>query len=444
MNKNITHNIYENANSTNTMKLMKLYEILDTIKNGDENLNQIEEARKLGKESPQYGEIKRKRTSVAWNASFKNYGRSNDDITGATGIVYMDKDSLSQEEIKAFKELLMGLSYVIAIWISFGGNGIGCLVNCEEVTMANFKSVWEQINSEVGIGFDEGVKKIGQINFLSYDPDIRINYNASSFPHKENWKRTEGNTSISGKINKPLFISNDTRIEQEKINKEYYNNSNSSSNSLNLVCPRNTPFIRIFNSGISYKSRLPQEVFGGNKVVSFSSPIPFYEVNTGYDILEGKRNICLFAIASNFLKINPALDKEKLLAEMFSINNFRCKPPLPPGEIITIVNSCYKRLNEDKLNPAIKYRSIVANPNIYMENEEWRTLISIETGRIRRERTIAAITEAIKLLKDQGIIITQKQVAAAIDNSKETIKKYWKLFKTDVTNYNKLIRMKIR
>lgn len=118
---------------------------------------------------------------VTWNAEFNNK-RSLKNISNLSGYMYMDIDdfsSMSEEEV--FNILTDdGLPFIKSVWKSFGGNGLGFLVNIEGLTIENFKWNWLNICKKfesLGVKVDKATKDITRINVLSLDPNLFIRDN---------------------------------------------------------------------------------------------------------------------------------------------------------------------------------------------------------------------------------------------------------------------------
>jgi hypothetical protein len=423
MNTNLKFNIFESLKSKTTFKYMELNEVLELIKNGDADKPLIEAARLVGKGHASYKIIKDNRLSISWN-SILNDGKKKSDFKAMTGLMYTDKDNLTVDEINNFKQALMIFPYVIAVWVSFGAKGIGCLINIDGIPEEKFLSAWEQINKEIGIGFDEKVKSIANMNVLSYDPDIRINYSSTPFPF------INENVSTTGEKKYLLNVTN------EITEKGHYDNIYTSS----CVYEHNTLFEKtIYNSTVSYKTVMPEYVFDGAPYKIFPETVPFYQVNTFLNFTEGGRNQAMHAIASNLFKINPFENKQSILLEMYKINKLQCKPPLLSSEISKIVNGCYKTKIDGKLAPRPGRRTIVLNEALNTNLTTKRKNIGTATGELRRERTKDSIQKGINTLKIVGKKITQKDVALAANKCIKTIKNHWHFFKVDITEFNKNI-----
>ena len=106
-----------------------------------------------------------------------------------SGYIYIDIDDFIDKPFQDVWDILSddGLSFVKAVWRSFGGNGIGCLIKVDGLTVDNYKSTWNSLyklfNERFGFKLDAQTKDITRINVLSFDPDIFIKADANVVPY---------------------------------------------------------------------------------------------------------------------------------------------------------------------------------------------------------------------------------------------------------------------
>lgn len=193
-------------------------EILNAIKNNPQK-NLILKARRSGKNNSQkhhkihsygkelevnyYDYIKiTKIPSVTWALSLKkdDVKRKNDVIDeNVNGFIYYDVDNYDNCTIDDIKKALSSAVSVVAVWKSFGGNGLGFLIYAEGLNKENFVPTWEHYKKEFErfaisklnaerdsdappafLSLDPVTKDFTRLNILSYDPDIYIS-NFSKF-----------------------------------------------------------------------------------------------------------------------------------------------------------------------------------------------------------------------------------------------------------------------
>ena len=393
--KNSSFNTYLNWKATTTDKLLSQTDLFEWIKGGNGNGELINALRKYKKGECQYENLKKMLPIVAWNANFDN-GKKGTDFKSMSGCLYFDKDALTEEQIIGYKDSLMTFPYVIATWKSLGGRGIGCLIKAD-IAKEDFSWAWEQINSEIGISFDTGAKKLTQPNVISYDPDIRINEGAVAYQFTA---PPPDDKKVHSTLNK---------------GKEY-------------IYDYTTPFDSKDDELFTYHTRLDDSVFGDKQYAAFEVKIDFFKIYTPVNkIQEGKRHNSLLAICNRMLKLNPKVSKDHLLRRFCSINKDRCTIPLPLPELKGIFESCYKKLLDSKLYAKPDKRSLVFKDNSGLSTQAKRKIIPTEIGKLRRKRTEKKLRAAFLDLqsKNEAISPTQEAVAKFARVSPRTVKNYW-------------------
>lgn len=433
MKLDLEFNTYKGWETKSIYQTLKLEEILELIRTG-EDAEEIQVARQFGKGHDLYNFIKSRRQMISWNCTFTN-GKTEANLKAFTGLVFMDKDNLTEQQVVELKALLMLRSDVVACWRSFGGNGIGCLIKVDGITKENFSNAWNEINQEINIEFDKGVKKLVQLNALSYDPDLRYNKDATSFSFKV----------------KPLSLSTEQNISSHKKHKnvEEFDRIRSEED-LGILLKKTThlrgltPLAkRPFKSKIRLKTEIDAKYFDNTGTAEFDQPIEFVKVDCKYKIKEGRRNSCLIAIAASLIELNHAENKGLMFDHLKFINENQCTPPLPIKEVSNIFNYCLKKYKAGSLIVKPRKRSIVFNESCTLSRIERFQRCAKISARIKRNKTQEQIKFTIELLKEKQQIILQKDVATNCGKCRETIQKYWPLFKDDVDKYNNSINQNL-
>jgi len=435
--KETQFNVYENWMSTRTLKKVDLKYVINQIKNGNGNKENIEVARALGKEHPKYNDIKSKTNIIGWNTTFSN-GKTKEDVTGMTGFLYLDKDNLGEEEIMGYKELLMTFPFVVAVWKSFGGKGLGCLAKCDAVTLENFNSVWEAIEKILGSDFDHKVKVASKINVISYDDDIRVNLSASSFDYTPECNK---NVSTTNRINKPVYCSSNSNGNTKK---ELYNTVNTVIINKNYLIGLNEVFLFAYKkSKMVFETQYDQSNYNESGFIIFDEPTPHLKVNSRYFIKEGKRNDSMTAWLSALLILNPKKDRA-LLFDYFKRQNIKkCLPPLPEKQLKATFNSLYKNLKNGKLYANSQSRYIIFPEGCPLSVSERFSESGRVGSKVKEMRTINIIKKAVEKLKTIGKIIKKNHVVKMAKKCENTIYKHWHLIENDITRHNANINAKI-
>jgi len=134
------------STNVNNSKQINEQEIYELIRTGGDHKDLVTEARLLGKQSETYDKNKIKVPAVLWYSTFTSY-KDTKHLSSLTNFIYCDIDSV--EDIDKTKDKLKQIPYIRAIWISFGGNGLGFSVKCDILTQFQLKSM-KRIGVKVG------------------------------------------------------------------------------------------------------------------------------------------------------------------------------------------------------------------------------------------------------------------------------------------------------
>ena len=416
---------------------VSLTEALNKIKTEDDFTPFIEAIRQAGKKHKFYDYVKGNRECICWNSVFYT-GRKEEDIKAMTGFIYMDKDNLSDDQVKAYKALLINQEYVAAAWRSIGGRGIGCLMYCDQVTKENFKAIWNEIDELIGIEFDAQTNSLNRLNVISYDPEIFINENPNSFISKGSTKAESSHLACKSVFE---FVSTNTYENQLfDTKKEKYTLIKENT----CLYTYTSDSDGLYNPNIALETRFDESVYEGQDYKVFYTPVDFMKINTWAKIPEGRRNNSLVAIISQMFKINEDYIRrdtseatKSLLAEVFRLNNLLCQPPMEAPEILKIFKHCNTRFHTGKLYTKAKKKTVSFSQSCTKSPKEKQSVAGKAGGEVRRLRTKKSIEDAVEVLRAGKSRITQDEVAKITKKSTKTVGKYWEHFKPMVKIHNK-------
>lgn len=389
---------YDSIKNSKISEVLKIEDVINTIKNGDDNLPLIKTAREYGKGSTQYDLIKRNNLpTFRYNFLFKE-SASNKNIISSTGLIYIDVD----ENIIMPKDN----EYVYAYWKSLSNIGYGLLVKVDNLTTVNFKYVYNEISELLGVESDESARKATQQTVVSYDPDLYYNSASSIYNYKEIKKVSSPNKL---KKKKECITTNDTFNQNDTFKKVRFNNIND-----------------------YFKNSKEKYIYFKDKKVSICNPfIPKV-------VKKGSRNSIMFIYLSQIVVLNMSVSKSyiKILANSINLNVMR--PKLKENEINNIINSIFKLKKTKELKMMLNQeRRILFNPSIKIPFKEKMIIVNGELSFKKRE---IAKEEIYLVLEDWNFVkngkITQKKVSSELGFSLSKVKRYWKDFKSYISDLN--------
>ncbi|WP_396167109.1 primase C-terminal domain-containing protein [Flavobacterium sp.] len=393
-------NHFKNCESPSVLGKITVDEVLHKIKYGDENLLNIKKARDYGKGHPQYDELKKTvLPTFRFNFLFKVYA-NNENAVNPTGLIYIDVDNTIE---------IPHSDYIYAMWRSLSNTGYGILVKVDNLTLDNFKDVYESLGIILGVKVDDGARKPIQQNVLSYDPSLYCNTDSRVYEYEHSKKASP---SIIKK-KKECIVLNEASVHQSRI-KERVDNS-----------------FEYFIGNNSDKEFLYFE----NKIKICAPFMPWHGIE------KGNRNNFLFRLLSQFALLNPTFGRNYLQNKSAYFNK-KINPNLTKIEINSIVNSVIKKREEDTLEIYLnKERLILFNPNMELTKLEKCQIVGSVLGAKKNKETQQAMYE---ILEDWDFEefgqITQKLVISISKFSRSRVQRHWFHFKDyveDLNNENK-------
>lgn len=379
---------YGHAKDIIVQTTVSVDEILETIKNGNEYLPIIEEARKIGKGNAEYDIIKTENLpTFRFNFLFKD-SVSNRNIIAPTGLIYLDADNIDWIPFN---------KYVYASWKSLSNSGYSILVKVDGLTQDNFKEVYEELSFIIGIKTDIGARKPVQQTVLSYDCNLYNNPYSLTYIYS----KKEKVSSSTIKEKKEVGIGGcDTLHRKKKLGTIRFND-------INDYFPDETRKYIVFK----------------DKKMICNPFIPRV-------IKEGTRNSTLFFLLSQYALLNP-LHGETFLLSIGRTIVSKMHPPLKEQELKSTVRKILQGREDKTLT--LHYneaRRVLFNPKLKLSRKEIMQIVNRELGNIRKELTRAIIYDALESWDSEidGKLI-QVSLAEKAKLGVSTIKRYWKEFK---------------
>lgn len=172
--------------------------ILQRIEYGDdEKIKYLHEARLHGRKpvdcpiwNYDYDNWKLKSRHIIWGSISNGISFEEITIDSFTGLVYgeFDKNELNDAglTVEVLKEKIIKYPFIVAVWQSFGGNGIGLLASVQGIkTVWDYKSTYIQLSElfvkDIGLAMDKRCKSPVRKNALAYDPELLLNEYPTEF-----------------------------------------------------------------------------------------------------------------------------------------------------------------------------------------------------------------------------------------------------------------------
>ena len=365
--------------------------ILEKIQKGEtEKFTKL--ARSYGKHSLDYDRIKFQIPTFTPNACFSKK-RELKYLQEPSGFIYIDLDDYNDTNFLKQDE------YIYSCWRSLSDTGVGALVKVNGISAQNFKECWTYLSTYFkgyGITIDKQTSDITRQNVISFDPNIYINKNSTSLYADQITNQTY--TSL------PQFQDS----KESTLSGLFYGFEETSLTD---------------SSRIIYRTTLDD--YKGKSYVVIEEGKTSRSCYLPKEIRAGERHNWMVGHTVSLLFNNPTITMEMLYNSVFHSNLTHCHPPMMNSEIMSIVKWYWNKHSRGMLDYHPKLKKIWFDPSVNIHRNEKRKIVGIETGRLRRGKTLKTLNSVYLELSSESSKVTQKMVAEKSKLSIGTVKKYW-------------------
>lgn len=308
------------------------------------------------RESELFKNTKKQLDLVFWNTVFSDEGTTAKHVIGTTGYLFFDIDTpISSVNI------LKNNPHVHVFWRSCTGKGYGGLIKVKNLPKEVSPVLYRNIMTKAGLVdmVDPACSNVNRGNFISYDPNIRKNFNFKSLT-----------IDVSEIVNKEYdFLKTSPKSKVRVVLK---------TEDLDVVYKDKVPFV-LFSTKLEMEKSI---TWGKYELIKmFSTKQKYHEVNIYSKIKDGKRNTTLFATAHMIVWINRKnITISSLATVMRQLNNVRCDNPLPEEELLEICKKAMAKVNEKPVEN--KEFRFLFNTNANLSHEDKMKLIGQERVKI--------------------------------------------------------------
>ena len=117
---------------------------------------------------------------IMWQGIFHH--RSNNGCAFLTGLMCIDVDHKTDEELKMVKQTVMGWGCTYCCFKSPSGDGLKVVINTDSSSLIHYGNFYRQVEqifiNQFGIEPDDDCEDVGRACYCSFDPDLYYNPNA--------------------------------------------------------------------------------------------------------------------------------------------------------------------------------------------------------------------------------------------------------------------------
>ena len=299
-----------------------------------------------------------------------------------SGYVYLDIDNVTDAE-RYKQQLICNYPDMISlICISSGGKGLSLLIRINEIISSHchFKKVIQFLKSEVfqGIEFDEKTERLGNMWFISHDPNLYYNPSALvTVPTAQNC------------------------LDQSILHSEYGNNTLYYAEKRISKIP-----ISLINRSLNTSTLFP-----GDKPIHIET-IDWVEIKLPRVIKDGKRASTIASLIHRLFQLNREVDPVFIFAYIYRINEHLTEPKWRTyRDLLALFNFHYRIIHtEGYIFKGSRKKRIHISKDLNIEGVSRPAIANTLNGAIKSNRTKKKILKAIEELRDSN----QKETASAI------------------------------
>ena len=409
---NIT--FYDGITKNKPSRYLTLQEVYEFIK-ASPNVGLIETIRILkGNNDNYYRELKLKLPVITPHVEAIGRKLAGDEFDinfkSFTQIMYFDIDDVQNVHEEKQRIINQYKDFVSLVCISPSGKGISIFVQVEnELTQENFMPIWNSIrlNEFAGEDIDFKATGIARTMFLSYDPEVYFNPDATVAVNciLEEKQGTDPNTC------------NNNKIYNNTINSHFSSTNTTTKDKYNLY-------------SIDYVLKLvntstPVEV--NNHIVDVKE-VEFVGMYIPKIIPAKKRHKTLYIMMHQLYYLNPELEIDVIYSFIWYINSVFVRPKLDKFELLRHFNNVVKQIHSSSIvHVNFRKRRIHFNKNCwYITPKDKMYLAKKLLGLYKRHENKQKIIDAIQQLEASNKKITNVAIKIITGLDVKTIRNHRK------------------
>ena len=394
--------LYDEGITNNTpSSTIEINQLVDIIRNNPFGKD-FSTLRSLSKEDSSYSELKldlprcQPNCVVRYNSiKTENFQRN---YVRGSGYVYLDIDNVTDAE-RYKQQLICNYPDMISlICISSGGKGLSLLIRINEIISSHchFKKVMQFLKNEVfqGIEFDEKTERLGNMWFISHDPNLYYNPSALvKVPTAQNCL----DQSILHSESKDYTL----KYAEKRISK--------------------IP-ISLINHTLTTSTLFPS-----NKLIHVET-IDWVEIKLPRVIRKGKRSSTMASLIHRLFHLNPEVDPVFIFAYIYRINEHLTESKWRTyRDLLALFNLHYKTIHsKGYVFEGNREKTIHVSKELEIEGVSRSKIANTLNGAIKSNKTKKKILKAIKELRETNHKETVSAIHRLSGVSRKTIIKHLK------------------
>ena len=160
---------------------------------------------------------------VMWQGLFTN--RSNNGCISLSGLLCIDIDHQDENTLDGIRQTISGWPYVLSYFRSPSGDGLKVIVLTDNFDVGNYSNCYRQVeklfHDAFEIKVDQSCEDVSHACYISYDPDIYVNWNAAPWHYLydsafDKQKKFQSQSSSGGSVKPISAQTNNFMVQMQK------------------------------------------------------------------------------------------------------------------------------------------------------------------------------------------------------------------------------------
>lgn len=181
----VFNNIWDTDNEDLTKKC-KAEVIIDIIRTGDYGVAGKINGIRNAANKKQRDELKKHLFVITWQGVFSR--KNNNGCESLSSLVCIDIDHRAEQDLDCIKQTISGWPFVLSFFMSPSGDGLKVIIRTDNYSIPNYGNCYRQVEQlftdAFGIKPDSRCEDLSHPCYISHDPDIYYNHNATSWHYE--------------------------------------------------------------------------------------------------------------------------------------------------------------------------------------------------------------------------------------------------------------------
>ncbi len=342
-----------------------------------------------------------------------------------SGFVYIDFDFEDIKNVLEHKSrFIEKYGHIIAycaVSSSMGGFSVLVRHAINIISPEHYTDIWNYLTSNVFSDFvaDEMSKDFGRAMYISYDPDVYVNY--------------ENIVDLSHVHVTPYVFIEQLNTHSKSKGIEIQKKKRNENTSISKVTDESIVELHIphYTYGIRYKT----ETVCNNPIIDIEKR-EYIELYFNKNIKDTKKHKTYKKLILAFLRLNPIATKDDLVLYMTNLNKTQ-EHSMGSRRLMELINYNWNLFHSPDFEYDLKYKGIHINPDSDLSRHQRNCISNKVNGKLKQNDSISKIQEAKEQLASENKKVNIANVIKVTQLSRGTVTK---LFNAELNDISELSR----